>query len=535
MRGVPGFPTRADCVLGDILAAQAAARPDATFAVFDDRATWSFQETAERTWACAHGLLRLGLRRRETLVAWLPNGREALLAWFGAAVAGLTYTPLNTAYRGRILQDSLNLLQARVLVLHTSLAGRLSGLDHPHLDLLIVVGGLDGLPGGLPRAVAWESVSGERATEPPELQEPVEPWDDQRVMFTSGTTGASKAVRPPHVLYQKMAEATFDNVGVRADDRFLVCAPMFHGGGDVPIYAMLRTGGSVAIVRGFRTEDFWDDVRRFECTVAWIHSAMCLFLWKQPPRPDDRQHPLRLAMQAPLLPNLREFADRFGIHLYTVYGMTEMPCVFSILDPLDHRSLGKPWTPEYEVRLVDEHDREVPAGVPGELIARHRVPWAITPGYAHQPQATARVWRNGWFHSGDVFVRDDSGDFRLVDRVKDSIRRRGENVSSAEVERELLEHPAIAEAVVIGVQAEVDQDVLAVVIRRAPVEPGELVAFLAERLPYFAVPRYLEFVEDIPRNAGLRPDKILLRERGVTATTWDREAAGISLKRERLC
>jgi crotonobetaine/carnitine-CoA ligase len=239
-------------------------------------------------------------------------------------------------------------------------------------------------------------------------------------------------------------------------------------------------------------------------------------------------------MQAPLMPNAKEFADRFGIRLYTVYGMTEMPCIFSIVDPTDHRSLGKPWDPDYDVRLVDEHDREVLAGIPGELVARHRIPWAITPGYAHQPEATARVWRNGWFHSGDVFVRDENGDFRLVDRVKDSIRRRGENVSSAEVERELLDHPAIAEAAVIGVEAQVDQEVLAVVVQRAEVEPEELIQFLAQRLPYFAVPRYIEFVEEIPRNAGLRPDKILLRERGITAAAWDREAVGIKLKRERL-
>lgn len=526
------FPTRAECVLGDLLEAQWRERPDDVFAVFDDGGTWSYCEMAERSWACAQGLLDLGLRRREPLVAWLPNGRESLLAWFGAAVAGLTYTPLNTGYRGRILEECLNLIQTRVLVAHTGLLERLVGLELPHLERLVVVGDPARIPAGLPAGISWDSVAGDRGAGPISLTEPVEPWDDQMVMFTSGTTGASKAVRRPHVLYLKMAEATFDNVGIGPGDRFLVCAPMFHGGGDVPIYSTLRTGGSVAIVRGFRTQDFWEDVRRLRCTVAWIHSAMCLFLWKQPRRPDDRDHPLRLAMQAPLLPNLREFADRFGIRLYTVYGMTEMPCVFSVLDPSDHRSLGKPWDPDYDVRLVDEHDREVATGVPGELVARHRIPWAITPGYAHQPEATASVWRNGWFHSGDVFVRDVDGEYRLVDRVKDAIRRRGENVSSAEVERELLEHPAVAEAAVIGVSAEVDQEVLAVVVRRAAVEPQELVRFLADRLPYFAVPRFIEFVEQIPRNAGLRPDKIILRERGVVPTTWDREAAGIILKRD---
>jgi crotonobetaine/carnitine-CoA ligase len=529
------FPARADCVLRDLLARRAETASDRVFAIFDDGCEWSFEETAERAWACAQAFVDLGIARDIPLVAWLPNGKEALLAWFGAAAAGITYTPLNTGLRGRILEEALSLVQARALVAHASLLSRLVGLDLPDLELLVVVGDVAGVPAGLPRVVAWDAVVGDRrAPAPPVLARPVEPWDDQMVMFTSGTTGASKAVRRPHVLYLKMAEATFDNVGVTADDRFLVCAPMFHGGADVPIYAMLKTGGSVAIVRGFRTEDFWRDVRRWRCTVAWIHSAMCMFLWQQPPRPDDRDHPLRLAMQAPLLPEMHQFAERFGIHLYTVYGMTEMPCVFSLLDPVDHRSLGRPWTSEYEVRLADEHDREVPDGSAGELIVRHQVPWAVTPGYYRQPEATAQVWRNGWFHSGDVLVRDASGEYRLVDRAKDSIRRRGENVSSAEVERELLAHPAVAEAAVVGVPAEIEQDVMAVVVRSDELAPEDVIAFLAERLPYFAVPRYVEFVERIERNAALRPDKNLLRKRGVTAATWDREAAGLRIRRERL-
>jgi len=299
---------------------------------------------------------------------------------------------------------------------------------------------------------------------------------------------------------------------------------------------MLRHGGSVAIVAGFSTSRFWDDVRRFGCTVAWIHSAMAHFLWEQSESPRDRDHPLRLAMQAPLLPSMKEFADRFGIRLYTVYGMTELPCPFSILDPTDHRTLGKPWDPDVELRLVDEHDREVPDGRPGELLVRHRIAWAITPGYLHDAEATASVWRNGWFHSGDVFVRDAEGNYSLVGRVKDSIRRRGENVSAAEVERELLAHPAITDAGVIGIQVAVEQEVMAFLVARPGEEPApeDLIAFLADRLPYYAVPRFLEFVDELPRTIALRVDKQELRERGRSLATWDREEAGIRLRRERL-
>lgn len=524
-------------MLGEFLRAHAEAQADRVYAVFEDGEEWTFGETAERSWRCAGGFRDLGLEQREPLVAWLPNGRDALVAWFGAATAGLTYAPLNTGYKGTLLEDTLNLLRTRVLVAHGGLVDRLVGLDLPHLERLVVVGGnVDDLPAGLPPAVAWEDVSTTGDPVPPVLSEPVEPWDEHMVMFTGGTTGQSKAVRRTHVMYLKYAEACFDHVGIGADDRFFVCAPMFHGGADVPIYSMLRAGGSVAIVSGFRTPIFWDEVRRLNCTVAWIHSAMAHFLWEAPERPDDRDNPLRLAMQAPLLPRFKEFGERFGTRIYTVYGMTELPNPFSILDPVDHRMLGKVWTPELEVDLFDEHDRPVPDGVPGELVARHRIPWAITPGYLHNPEATAAVWRNGWFHSGDVFVRDADGNFALVGRVKDSIRRRGENVSAAEVEREILSHPAIADAAVIGVAAVVEQEVMAFVVPRPgePAAPEDLIAFLEERLPYYAVPRYLEYVESLPRTIALRTDKNELRERGVSPTTWDREAAGIRLRRERL-
>ncbi len=445
------FPTREECVLGELFRSRADAAPDDVFAVFEDADEWTFGTTAERSWRCAGGLRALGLKQREPLVAWLPNGKEALVAWFGASAAGLVYTPLNTGYKGALLEEALNLLRARVVVAHAGLLERLVGLDLEHVERVVVVGDVSDVPRVFPRSFRGTRSRPAGPATPPDLREPVEPWDDHMVMFTGGTTGQSKAVRRPYVLYLKMVEAAFDHVGVGAGDHFFVCAPMFHGGADVPIYAMFRAGGSVAIVRGFRTQDFWDDVRRWSCTVAWVHSAMAHFLWEQPKRPDDRDNPLRLAMQAPLLPTFKEFGERFDTRIYTVYGMTELPCPFSILDPIDHRTLGRPIDPDYELRLVDEHDREVAVGVLGELVARHRIPWAITPGYLHDPEATATTWRNGWFHGDDVFVRDADGNYALVGRVKDSIRRRGENVSASEVERELRAHPAVTEAAVIAV------------------------------------------------------------------------------------
>ena len=529
------LPTRDEAVLVNVLARWATERPDREFASFEDGTTWTYEELAARTWGVARALVdEVGARQGEIVAAWLPNGPEALLAWFATNAAGCVYAPLNTAYRGAILETALGLTEARILVAHADLVDRLADVELPHLEVVVVVG--NGARPDLPyRVVPFDDLAARREDCPPALVRPIEPWHDMTVMLTSGTTGVSKAVRRTYVQYSLYTDTTFRLVGVDDADRFYVCAPMFHGGADTPIFSMLQLGASVAVTESFSASRFWDDVRRFGCTVAWIHSAMSLFLAKQPPQPDDRDNPLRLAMLAPLFPGFQEFADRHDMRVYMVYGMTEMPCVFSLLDPTDPKSLGPPADPGYQVRLVDEHDIEVERGTPGEMILRHELPWAISPGYLNNAAATAAVWRNGWFHTGDVFVQDEDGSYFLVDRVKDSIRRRGENVSSAEVETELLTHPDVREAAVIGVPAEMEEEILAYVSFRpgASVAPAALIDHLVPRLPYFALPRYIHVSESLPRNVALRPDKPALRAAGLPEGVWDRDAAGVVARRER--
>jgi crotonobetaine/carnitine-CoA ligase len=465
------------------------------------------------------------VRVGEVVAAWLPNGPEALLAWFGANAAGAVYQPLNTAYRGAILAHALNLGRARVLIAHADLVERLRGLDLPHLETIVIVG-----------ESSWDDLLADERHARPRLERPVEPWDDITILMTSGTTGASKAVRRTYVHYTLYTEVNFEGIGAGPQDRFYVCAPMFHGGADTPIYSMLQLGGSIAVSQGFSASGFWRTAREHACTIAWIHSSMSLFLHKQPPRPDDRDNPLRWVMMAPLIDDFATFAERFDVRVYMVYGMTEIPCPFRVVDPVERRSLGRPVDDGVELRIVDEHDQPLGDEQPGELVLRHTVPWAISPGYLGDPEATARVWRNGWFHTGDVFARRADGEYYLVDRVKDSIRRRGENVSAAEVETEILSHPEVTEAAAIGVPAELDEEILAFAVVRADsaLDAPALHRYLAERLPYFAVPRYIEFSDGLPRNPALRVDKPRLRELGVPATAWDREAAGIVLRRERL-
>jgi crotonobetaine/carnitine-CoA ligase len=342
-------------------------------------------------------------------------------------------------------------------------------------------------------------------------------------------------VRRTYVHYTLYTEVNFGGLDATPDDRFYVCAPMFHGGADTPIYSMLQLGASIAISKGFSASGFWKTARELGCTLAWIHSSMSLFLYKQPPKPDDRDNPLRFVMMAPLIERFAEFAERFDVRVYMIYGMTEIPCPFRVVDPVERRSLGPPVDDGVELRIVDEHDVPLGDEQPGELVLRHTVPWAISPGYLGDVEATARVWRNGWFHTGDVFARRANGDFYLVDRVKDSIRRRGENVSAAEVETEILSHPDVTEAAAIGVPAELDEEILAYAVVRpeSDLGPEALHEHLVERLAYFAVPRYIAFVETLPRNPALRVDKPQLRELGLPSDVWDREVAGVVLQRER--
>jgi crotonobetaine/carnitine-CoA ligase len=264
---------------------------------------------------------------------------------------------------------------------------------------------------------------------------------------------------------------------------------------------------------------------------------MATFLLKQPPSDADRSHGLRLAFMVPLTDDSTAFNDRFGVNIYTIFNMTEISSpIVSEANPVKRGCCGRP-RPGVEVRLVDENDCEVPVGAVGEMIVRTDRPFGMNSGYNRNPEATARAWRNGWFHTGDAFRRDADDVFYFVDRVKDAIRRRGENISSFEVEAEVLAHPDVREAAVIGVPSEFSEDDVMVVVSPAPgrtVDPEALVRFAADRLPYFMTPRYVRVMADLPKTPSAKIIKTDLRADGVTADTFDAEKAGIRLKRENL-
>jgi crotonobetaine/carnitine-CoA ligase len=530
----PRVPDASTCVLKPVLERWAAQQPHAVFARFEDGTEWTWSRTLEVARRSAAGLQSLGVAQGDNLLSWLPNGPDALRVWFGANLLGAVYVPLNTAYRGRLLEHVVRTSGARVMVAHAALVERLAEIELSALREVVVVHG-DPPSGGPP--VAWHSqqrldVAGATLRPPPLA---ILPWHNQSIVFTSGTTGPSKGVESS---YLHLYSASFDPFPyLDARDRYLVTLPLFHVGGTVAVYAMLLRGASVAIVDSFKLDTFWSMVARSGSTFCCLLGSMATLLAKAPPAAHDRAHGLRHALMIPLCEDTAKFRERFGCDIYTLFNMSEVSV--PLVSPRNPASLGTCGRPRagIEVRIVDENDCEVAPGAVGELVVRSDRPWAMAHGYFGDAQATARAWRNGWFHSGDAFRVDDAGDYRFVDRMKDSIRRRGENISSFEVEAEVCGHPSVMEAAAVAVPSPLGEDEVLVAVVPQPgasVDPEALIRYLIPRMAHFMVPRYVRVVDALPKTPTQKVQKHALRDQGLAPGTWDREAAGLQVKRTRL-
>ncbi len=322
-------------------------------------------------------------------------------------------------------------------------------------------------------------------------------WDVASVIYTSGTTGPSKGVLMPWGQLhagQLLTVAGISNVPKDAKVLY-VTGPPNHVQAKGGAAAMAMLGGIAVMRHAFSGSRFWDEVREHSVTDAALIGAMAQFLLSAPPRPDDAETTLSNVLMAPVVPAVDEFNARFGTRVWSAYNMTEIsvPTWLREWQAGDTPNCGpiRSGYPHYELRIVDTHDQEVARGEIGELIIRTEVPWTLNSGYLNMAQATVDAWRNGWFHTGDAFRVDDQDRYLFVDRMKDTIRRRGENVSSYEVEAEAILHPGVLECAAIAVPADDVEDEIKLVVIRHPdstVTANELWAYLDERLPRFMVP-----------------------------------------------
>jgi crotonobetaine/carnitine-CoA ligase len=356
------------------------------------------------------------------------------------------------------------------------------------------------------------------------------------ILYTSGTTGRSKGVMLSHHYWYDIWAESVRYSRYTDEDVLYSGLPLFHGNAQgITVGSALLADARAVIVERFSATRFWDDCRRWNCTEANYIGGMLPILLKNPHRDDDADNPVRLMVGAAAPPDeWNAFQQRFNTKLLEVYGMTECYCCLaSPYDAPRAGSCGKPIT-GWDVRIVDDDDTECPPGTTGEFIARSNKMWVGTSGYYGDPEATIGLTRNGWIHTGDLGRMDADGYFYFVDRKKQALRRRGENISSFEVESVIASHPAVLEACVVGVRSEVGEDeVKAVVVLRpnCSATPVELVHWCETRIAYFAVPRYIAIRDHLPKTPSERVEKFKLKDEGVTADCWDRESAGIVLKR----
>ena len=360
--------------------------------------------------------------------------------------------------------------------------------------------------------------------------------DLMAVMYTSGTTGPSKGAMISHAHAFEYAYGVTEMLDLQGGDIYYAPLPLFHLAGQFAvIYASCIASATAVIAGVFSTQRFWTDVARFNANCSFLLGAMANFLYQQIPNSKDNQNPLERILMVPLIPEVEDFKRRFDCLVSTTWGGTEMNCpTRSGFDLVDNKSCGRVANDRYEVRIADINDAELPPGMPGEALVRTKEPWIITTGYWNHPEWTEKAFRNLWYHTGDMLMKDADGNLYFVDRIKDAIRRRGENISSFEVENEINAHPDVLECAVIPVESEhTEQDVMAIVVPSSPdkLNPKALVKFLEPRMPYFMVPRYIDCVDILPKTPTGKIQKYILRDRGITSSTWDRELAGIKIQR----
>lgn len=489
---------------------RAARRGDHTALRVDDvRVT--YRELVDRAGAMAGSLARRGIRRGDPVAAMTTNRVEAIDLILGCAWLGAVAVPLNTAFRGDALRHVLAVSGARHVLVEPEYISRVAGAGFRG-ELWIV--GTERAP--QPNSRPLPPVEGLSALSP------------AAVLFTSGTTGMPKGVECPHAQFLWWGQGVGASLGLGPDDVLFNGLPLFHTNAINAFFQAVVTGGTFVLGRHFSVREYWRRVADADATVVYLLGAMVAMLAGRSPSPHDRAHRATRAL-SPATPERlwRPFRERFGVELIDGFGTTETNLVLGTV-PGDRRAgyLGTVM-PGYDALVVDPAGGPVPDGTPGELLVRTELDGAFALGYLGDPPAAP----GAWLATGDRVVREADGWFRFVDRIKDVIRRRGENISSTEVEDVLAQHPAVAQVAVFPVPSQLAEDevMAAVVVRPGHrVEPAELCRFAEPRLAYFALPRYIDVVEALPLTETGKVRKAALRERGIGPNTWDAEGAGIA-------
>ena len=467
----------------------------------------------------------------------MNGGVEMVFAALGLNKLGAIWTPTNTDYNGIWLSEAFHDGGAKVLVADADQLPKLAELDDLPFELILTRGAAADV--GLDTPIApLEAFTDLDGAEPDDTE--LHYGDPTCIQWTSGTTGRAKGVIQNHFVWLRAADIGSINQGVREGAVFYNCLPLYHSGAWVAnIFQAMVSGVPCGMDERFSATDFWDRIRYYGATNTLTLGAMHMFLWNLPERDDDADNPLRVAGFIPLPEDLvPRFKERYGLEdIFQGYGQSEMLASLT-------RRWGKTYKPNslgeavegLELTLLDDNDRPVPDGEVGELCARPTEPFALFNGYWRNAEATSAAWRNLWYHAGDLMRRDEDGEYFFVDRKKDFIRYKGRNISSFAVEATINAHPAVAQSAVHGItsaelEAEAEIKVCVVLNDGAALTPEDLCRFVNDNAPYFFVPRYVEFLDELPQTPTNRVRKFLLRERGLTPQTWDGIAEGFEVVR----
>jgi carnitine-CoA ligase len=524
---------KGEWVLSSIVEDRAERLGDRLAVIGTDGASLGYGELRDGSQRVARLLLELGTEPGERVATMLPPKGEYLSTALGAAWSGAMEVPVNTDYKGLYLEQVLRETETKVLVIQDRLVDRLEQLELPDLRHVVVVGEADvAVPAGVERHRFADIERLDPAPRVPRAED-----DPLLILYTSGTTGVSKGVMHCNRSALWTARVWHDLVGLREDDVGYSYLPLFHVTARSALFlACVLAGGRTVLRERFSVSEFWNDVRGTGATFTMYMGAVIHLLHQQEPRPDDADNPLRAAGGAAAPPGVGEsFRRRFGCELYEVYGMTEIgTATGGHMGYGTPGSMGRPFD-HLEIEIHDERDNPLAPETPGQIVVRPREPNAIFQGYWRRPQETLVSFANLWFHTGDLGRVTELGEIVFMDRLKDSMRRRGENISSFEVERSVNAHPDILESAAYPVRSELTEDeVMVAVVARggARLDLTELLRFCAETMPRFTVPRYARLVDELPKTPTGRVQKHVLRDAGVTADTADREALAIVVARE---
>lgn len=541
----PTFADRTQWALPTVLRHHAAERPDAVWLDCPEEGrTWTYAETLAAAERVGRSLLAAGAEPGDRVVLVAQNSSQFVRTWVGTAVAGLVEVPINTAYEHDFLAHQVSTVEATLAVVDDVFAARFVAIAEAAKTIrkfwVIDTGSRDEALATL-RDAGWDAAPFEELDESSRVGDAValpvvRPQDLASVLFTSGTTGPSKGVAMPHAQMYFFADECVSLVRLTSLDAWMSVTPLFHGNAQfMAAYPTLVAGARFVTRSRFSASRWVDQIRESRVTVTNFIGVMMDFIHKQDPRPDDADNPLRCVFAAPTAASiLQPMKDRFGIEAFVeVFGLTETsaPIISPYGEDRPAGAAGLAADEWFDVALVDpETDEEVAVGEIGELVIRPKVPFISSMGYFNMPDKTVEAWRNLWFHTGDALRRDADGWFYFVDRFKDALRRRGENISSYEIETSVLAHPAVVECAIIAVPASSEageDEVMAYVVLAgdAPAPSAEeLWTHCDGRIPSFAVPRFLRFVTELPKTPSQRVQKAKLRTLGVTEDTHDRQA-----------